>query len=75
MDNLSRKEERATFQLKMESLRATTSFLDTPPEENNSLVFTFLDSMAKRRNRGTQQEHSSKPLKHSIVKRILVFKR
>ena len=24
--------------------------------------------------RGTQQEYSSKPLKHSIVKRILVFK-
>ena len=26
------------------------------------------------RNRGTQQEYSPKPLKHSIVKRILVFK-
>ena len=25
--------------------------------------------------RDTQREHSSKPLKHSIVKRILVFKR
>ena len=25
--------------------------------------------------RGTQREYSSKPLKHSIVKRILVFKR
>ena len=25
--------------------------------------------------RGTQRENSSKPLKHSIVKRILVFKR
>ena len=24
---------------------------------------------------GTQQEYSSKPLKHSIVKHILVFKR
>ena len=24
--------------------------------------------------RGTQREYSSKPLKHSIVKRILVFK-
>ena len=24
---------------------------------------------------GTQREHSSKPLKHGIVKRILVFKR
>ena len=26
-------------------------------------------------NRGTQREYSSKPLKHTIVKRILVFKR
>ena len=26
-------------------------------------------------SRGTQREYSSKPLKHSIVKRILVFKR
>ena len=26
-------------------------------------------------NRGTQREYSSKPLKHSIAKRILVFKR
>ena len=26
-------------------------------------------------NRGTQREYSSKPLKHSIFKRILVFKR
>ena len=27
------------------------------------------------KNRDTQREHSSKTLKHSIVKRILVFKR
>ena len=26
-------------------------------------------------SRGTQREYSSKPLKHSIVKRILLFKR
>ena len=26
-------------------------------------------------NRGTQREYSSKPLKHSSVERILVFKR
>ena len=32
-----------------------------------------LDEMTKLR--GTQREHSSKPLKHSTVKRILVFKR
>ena len=29
----------------------------------------------KQNIRGTQREYSSKPLKHSIVKRILVFKR
>ena len=28
-----------------------------------------------RKLRGIQREYSSKPLKHSIVKRILVFKR
>ena len=28
-----------------------------------------------RHVRGTQREYSSKPLKHSIVERILVFKR
>ena len=33
-----------------------------------------MDSPAKRPLRGTQREYSSKPLKHSIVKRILVFK-
>ena len=27
------------------------------------------------KGRGTQREYSSKPLKHSIVKRVLVFKR
>ena len=31
------------------------------------------DSLTKLR--GTQREYSSKPLKHSIVERILVFKR
>ena len=29
----------------------------------------------RAKDRGTQREYSSKPLKHSIVKRILVFKR
>ena len=32
-----------------------------------SIVMSFI--------RGTQRENSSKPLKHSIVKRVLVFKR
>ena len=31
-------------------------------------------SQIGRHFRGTQREYSSKPLKHSIVKRILVFK-
>ena len=31
--------------------------------------------MAVARFRGTRREYSSKPLKHSIVERILVFKR
>ena len=29
----------------------------------------------RRAFRGTQREYSSKPLKHSIIERILVFKR
>ena len=33
------------------------------------------DSSARASCRGTQREYSSKPLKHRIVKRILVFKR
>ena len=32
-------------------------------------------SLRKHKLRGTQREYSSKPLKHSIVERILVFKR
>ena len=32
-------------------------------------------TLRERTYRGTQREYSSKPLKHSIVKRILVFKR
>ena len=34
-----------------------------------------MDGKALYYLRGTQQEYSSKPLKHSIVKHILVFKR
>ena len=30
---------------------------------------------AQAYDRGTQREYSSKPLKHSVVERILVFKR
>ena len=35
----------------------------------------YIISVFEPLTRGTQQEHSSKPLKHSIVERILVFKR
>ena len=35
----------------------------------------FKSQVNVKRYRGTQREYSSKPLKHSIVKRILVFKR
>ena len=35
----------------------------------------FLSSLWENSIRGTQRKYSSKPLKHSIVKRILVFKR
>ena len=37
-------------------------------ESAKILTYTVVDG-------GTQREYSSKPLKHSIVKRILVFKR
>ena len=38
-------------------------------------TFPRLFAWVKTKSRGTQREYSSKPLKHSIVKRILVFKR
>ena len=41
-------------------------------EQRLQLVLTTESSSLIR---GTQREYSSKPLKHSIVKRILVFKR
>ena len=40
-----------------------------------SALGTALTDMISPVYRGTQREDSSKPLKHSIVKRILVFKR
>ena len=35
-----------------------------------AVIFALLETY----NRGTQREYSTKPLKHSIVTRILVFK-
>ena len=48
---------------------------------NTGDCFSFQDTFLSgplaflRRCRGTQREYSSKPLKHRIVKRILLFKR
>ena len=49
-----------------------------PVTEGFSAFERFAHSTGTRRfnyGRGTQREYSSKPLKHSIVTRILVFKR
>ena len=48
--------------------------------KSNKESFSGIEShgvcqMKRSRTRGTQREYSSKPLKHSIVKRILAFKR
>ena len=39
------------------------------------IQFILLLSILQTLSRGTQREYRSKPLKHSIVKRNLVFKR
>ena len=41
--------------------------------EDLFILFSFLNRL--RKNRGTQREYSSKPLRHSIVQRIMVFER
>ena len=38
-------------------------------------TFTYVPKSMLLCSWGTQREYSSKPLKHSIVKRVLVFKR
>ena len=41
-------------------------------------ILLLLERIEREKNkpfRGTQREYSSKPLKHGILKRILVFKR
>ena len=42
---------------------------------NSPYVYGLCSAVAQRLGRGTQRKYSSKPLKHSIVKRILEFKR
>ena len=46
-----------------------------PIKDPQLLQMDLSNLMEWARNRGTQREYSSKPLKHSTVKRILVFKR
>ena len=43
--------------------------------EELKLYGNFQYKTIKAHHRGTQRQYSSKPLKHTIVKRILVFKR
>ena len=53
---------------KMSSTIPKKNFAD---REKKSILILII----KDKNRGTQREYNSKPLKHSIVKCILVFKR
>ena len=54
-----------------------TWLLSWENNDNNNINFIFsrIWEYLGANIRGTQQEHNSKPLKHSIVKRMLVFKR
>ena len=57
-----------TFHLSLVLLGATNVF--------SELIYPLLIKIAELCfDRGTQREYGSKPLKHSIVKRMLVFKR
>ena len=51
-----------------------TKYLVTFPRGDNPLFVRFSASL-RVQSRGTQREYSSKPLKHSIVERIVVCKR
>ena len=55
----------------------TSLYTNIPHEEGVTTVcYAYEDFYGdKALYRGTQREYSSKPLKHSIVKRVLVFKR
>ena len=55
-----------TREVKSVNTRAENDSQCNKPRRKKNWKFYF---------RGTQREYSSKPLKHSIVKRILVFKR
>ena len=49
------------------SIKLLTHILTRPPQMATSIQWLSLG--------GNQREYSSKPLKYSIVKRVLVFKR
>ena len=54
------------------------SLFEAKRVEKSQAIAALLDCLQQQHlvsRRGTQREYSSKPLKHSIVKRILVFKR
>ena len=55
----------------------TANGTDLPYKGWVELTFSLAEENSQRslQVRGTQREYSSKPLKHNIVKRILVFKR
>ena len=55
------------------SLRGTLSKRDGKAKENRQAQEK--EEIKRTQIRGTQREYGSKPLKHSIVERILVFKR
>ena len=54
------------------NLKAIDTRLLSPRQVTQASIFLALHNA---HTRGTQREYSSKPLKHIIVKRILVFKR
>ena len=60
-----------TFVVKFSCLPASPRIF----EHLQNGIITHFKRIFTLKNRGTQREYSSKPLKHSIVKRILVFKR
>ena len=59
------------------SMDVTSLYTNIPHEEGVTTVcYAYEDFYGdKALYRGTQREYSSKPLKHSIVKRVLVLKR
>ena len=57
------------------SMVFTVTCVDVFVQIEQSSRTYYLAQKRSIRFRGTQREYSSKPLKHSIVKRILVFKR